>query len=113
VYLVEHPKTGAIKVGVASGDARVNGHVGRKYQLVAQWLGLTHARAHEVEQQVITFWRDNGWPRVEAAPKDGRTETTGNEHLPVTLAWVAQLLGPVVGIGNQGAPPEYAPPLPA
>ena len=93
VYLLEHASTGAIKVGIASGDARVIGHVGRKYHLVAQWLGLNHVRASAVEKQVIAFWRNNGWAQVEGAPRDGRTETTAAEHLSATLAWLTDLLG--------------------
>jgi hypothetical protein len=30
--------------------------------------------------------------QVDATPKDGRTETVSNEHLPETLAWLARLL---------------------
>jgi len=93
VYLLEHARAGAIKVGVASGDARVVGHAGRKYHLVAQWLGLNHVRASAVEKQVIAFWRNNGWAQVEGAPRDGRTETTAAEHLSATLAWLTDLLG--------------------
>jgi len=94
VYLVEHAAAGAIKVGVSSVDGRVNRHVGRGYQLVAQWVGLTHTGAREVEDQVKEFWQRNGWPQVAAAPKDGRTETAGIEHLRDTLDWMTGLLGP-------------------
>jgi len=93
VYLVKHESTGAIKVGVSSGDSRVKRHAGRGYELVAQWLGLTHAGAHEVEDQVKAWWRDHGWPPVAAAPKDGRTETAGLEHLGDTQAWMIDRLG--------------------
>ncbi len=97
VYLLEHAETQAIKVGVASGAGPVNVHVGRGYQLVAQWLGLTHARAAEVEKQAHAFWRRNGWQAVQAAPKDGRTETTSNEHQLATRTWMTDRLGPGAG----------------
>jgi len=94
VYLVKHVATGAIKVGIASGDARVNAHVGRGYELVVQWLGMTHARAREVETQAHAWWRAKGWQAVDAAPKDGWTETAGMQHLSDTRAWMSNLLGP-------------------
>jgi hypothetical protein len=94
VYLLKHASTGAIKVGVSSGGRRVNVHVGRGYELVEQWLGLTHARAAEVEKQAHAFWRRNGWPAVAAAPKDGWTETAGLQHLGATRTWMSDLLGP-------------------
>lgn len=93
VYLVGHAGAGAIKVGVASGEGRVNTHRGHGYARVACWEGLAHHRALEVEAAVIAFWRDNGWPQVDAAPKDGRTETTSNDHQSATLAWLTDRLG--------------------
>jgi len=44
VYLLVHP-VGAIKVGIASGDSRVRGHVGRGYRVVTEWRDLSHDRA--------------------------------------------------------------------
>jgi len=94
VYLVKHVATGAIKVGVSSVDGRVNVHVGHGYKLVAQWLGLTHTQAREVEKAAHAFWRDRGWPAVADAPKDGWTETVGLEHLGDTQIWMTARLGP-------------------
>ena len=91
VYLLLHP-SGAIKIGVASGQGRVKGHLGRGYILVAEWLGLTHERAAESEKLCILFWRSQGWTQIDASPKDGRTETTSSEHLTETLAWLNSLI---------------------
>ena len=89
-YLLQHV-LGAIKIGVASGDARVRRHLQSGYRLVGQWQGLGHEQALLTEQQCIGFWRSRGWSQVDAAPKDGRTETTSSEHLPETLAWLNAL----------------------
>jgi len=92
VYLLVHPGGAAIKVGVASGNGRTRRHFGSGYRLVAQWAGLTHSQAATAERQVITFWRLLGWPQIEAAPKDGRTETAASTHLTETLAHLTDLL---------------------
>jgi len=91
VYLLLQPLI-SVKVGVASGESRVRRHLARGYQLVTEWRGLTHTQARDVERQTIAWWRSQGWPQVEAAPKDGRTETTSSEHLDATLAWIEGLL---------------------
>ncbi len=40
VYLLHHPETGAVKIGVASGNARVRQLCDQGYVLVSHWLGL-------------------------------------------------------------------------
>lgn len=92
MYLVLHPISHAIKVGIASNGGRVRSHVGRGYQMVEQWQGLKGAQAKSIEQGCIAWWRTQGWLQVAAAPELGRTETTSSEHLPETLAWLTSQL---------------------
>jgi hypothetical protein len=56
---------------------------------VGQPQRLEHAQAASIETQTIAYWRAQGWPQIDVAPKDGRTETTSSEHLAETLAWLA------------------------
>jgi len=63
-----------------------------RHSFHAQTDDLSHIQAAETEGQVIAFWRAHGWPQVDATPKDGRTETTSSDHLPETLAWLAEVL---------------------
>jgi hypothetical protein len=97
VYLVLHESAEAIKIGVASGEGRVRGHERRGYSLVAQWVGLSHESARGIEGAILSFWRSNGWERVESSPKDGRTETISVCHLASTLDQL-RVLG--VGVGE-------------
>ena len=53
VYLLLHPAAGAVKVGVTGADARVRGHAGRGYRLVAQWTGLDYDAALAAERAVL------------------------------------------------------------
>jgi len=94
VYLLEHAQAHALKVGVASSDKRVKTHIRSRYAVVAQWRGLEHTTALAAEKAILAFWRTNGWPSVAAAPRDGITETASVEHLAVTRAQLAALLGP-------------------
>lgn len=94
VYLLEHAQAHALKVGVASSDKRVKTHIRSRYAVVAQWRGLEHTTALAAEKAILAFWRTNGWPPVAAAPRDGITETASLEHLAVTRAQLAALLGP-------------------
>jgi hypothetical protein len=96
VYLLAHP-VGAIKVGIASGGARLRGHVGRGYRIVTEWWDLSHDQAVAAERQAIAYWRAQGWPQVDAAPKSGRTETCSSVHLSETRAWLAKLLDGAYG----------------
>lgn len=94
VYLLEHPASGAIKVGVAGVDARVRRHLKRGYQLVAQWTGLEHSVTREAEVTTIAGWRTQGAGPVMSAPKDGRTETASSSLRDATVAALTALLGP-------------------
>lgn len=93
VYLLAHPATGAVKVGIASGDSRVRKHTGRGYRLVAQWTGQAHEDAAAAERCVLERWRSLGIEPVAAAPRDGRTETAPALHLADTHEHFEQLLG--------------------
>lgn len=73
---------------MASGEGRVTGHNRRGYELVAEWRDLEHSQSTSVERECIAWWRSQGWPRIDAAPKDGHTETTSSKHMAETLAWL-------------------------
>ena len=96
VYLLRHERSAAVKVGVARGSSRVAKHQRAGYQLVAQWQHLGHQAAYDTEQQTISWWRSNGWEQVDAAPADGRTETTELVHVAETLSWLVERLGATV-----------------
>ena len=93
VYLLVHEAAKALKVGIASGDYRVLAHCARDYQLVAEWAGLSHDQARRVERAVLMYWKEHGWAPVQAAPKDGRSETVPAEHLVETRRLLNELLG--------------------
>jgi hypothetical protein len=93
VYLLVHPTAGAVKVGVTGSDARVRGHAGRGYRLVAQWTGLEHEAALAAERAVLACWRTGGLEPVAAAPRNGRTETAPIAQLAATRAHLGLLLG--------------------
>lgn len=93
LYLLHHPEAACIKVGIASGTARVRRHEGRGYRLVHEWTGLDHDKAISLELAVLAWWRSLGWQPVSDAPMDGRSETTGSERLSVTHEWLSDALG--------------------
>jgi hypothetical protein len=83
----------AIKIGIASSDARVRGHLAHDYLLVEQWCGLGHDQARAVERTVLSTWRQAGWEPMVDVPSDGRTETAAFVHLEATRAQLRSLLG--------------------
>lgn len=93
VYLLAHRNMQAIKIGIASSDARVRGHLAHDYLLVEQWCGLGHDQARAVERTVLSTWRQAGWGAMVDVPPDGRTETAAFVHLEATRAQVRNLLG--------------------
>jgi hypothetical protein len=93
VYLLHHPETGAVKIGVASGDARVRQLCDQGYVLVAHWLGLAHSVAVATERTVLKSWRGAGVEHVQEAPRSGRTETAPAAHLWPTYRRLHDLLG--------------------
>jgi len=93
VYLLHHPGVGAVKVGVASGNARVRQLRDQGYVLVSQWLGLAHPVAVAAERMVLRWWRQAGVSPVPDAPSSGRTETAPAEHLWSTHRALSDLLG--------------------
>lgn len=93
VYLLEHCGARAVKVGVASGPARVRLHQSRGYRLVAQWSGLDHQSASAAEREVIGSWRTAGWLPVRECPSDGRTETAPAHALSASLSRLTTRLG--------------------
>lgn len=88
VYLLRHREVRCLKVGVASTSERVTDHLRRGYELVDEWLDLSHSQAVFLEHAVLSWWRSQGWSLVAGAPKDGRTETCSDEHLRETLSYV-------------------------
>lgn len=93
VYLMAHPGCGALKVGVASGPARVRLHGARGYELIAHWTGLEHHVARAAESDVLAWWRAQGWSAHPSAPMDGRTETTALAHAERTRRRLRARLG--------------------
>jgi len=71
VYLMHHP-AGIIKVGIASGDARVKHHLRRGYQLVNTW----HLSNHDAINRRTTNDRVVEVPRMAA----DRHSTEGRPH---------------------------------
>lgn len=59
---------------------------------MAEWRDLEHDAARMTERAVVAWWREHGWGPMETAPRDGRTETTSDEHLQETLAYLTAIL---------------------
>jgi hypothetical protein len=93
VYLIVHEESGAIKVGIASGEGRWATHRRNDYRQFAEWGDLTHDTARSTETAILEFWEDQGWPLIEEAPLDGRTETASLQHLRATHARLVEVLG--------------------
>jgi len=93
VYLLAHRNMQAIKIGIASSEARVRGHLAHDYLLVEQWCDLGHDQARAVERTVLFTWRQAGWEPMGDVPSDGRTETAAFVHLEATRTQLRSLLG--------------------
>jgi recombinational DNA repair protein (RecF pathway) len=80
LYLIRHLGFGAIKVGIAGQESnRITQHVQLGWDLLEVWDFDVGEDAYEVEQRVISWWRDDlGFGQAldkETMPQRGWTET--------------------------------------
>ena len=120
LYLIEHSRLDALKIGVASDDSpRIADHENRGWQLVDSWWFPHLTDAYVIEELILDRWRNlyRTLPRVarEQMPQKGFTETMARTSdavheirrfvreqceerlVPVSAeAWLMQGLQPVV-----------------
>lgn len=104
VYVVHHPKLGAVMVGVSGGDGtkRLESHALHGWSTKEAWRGIDPDVAFAVEQRVIAQWRHRGLaPAIRASqmPQGGATETVSHHSVTVAeaVAQVRQALTDVPG----------------
>ena len=94
VYLAIHTRSGAIKVGIASGPERMKSHIGRGYRLFAQWEAVSSDECKRIESMVKRHWCTKNWNPVARAPHDGHTETARRAYAAQSYQLIRMELGP-------------------
>ncbi|HTT54176.1 MAG TPA: hypothetical protein VMH35_22525 [Streptosporangiaceae bacterium] len=77
-YIVEHDEYAALKWGIANVEKRIAQHVAQGWRLVARWNFVLTEDAWEIERQVKSWVRNQGFPPAVSADQmkyRGHTET--------------------------------------
>jgi hypothetical protein len=87
LYLVEHDEHAALKWGIANIEQRIVQHVSQGWRLVARWDFELTRDAWEIERQVKSWVRSQGFPSALSADQmkyRGHTETVLTEDVSFT-----------------------------
>ena len=86
IYLIRHPESRALKVGITSLGAktqRIRQHQRNGWQQVAIWTTESLLVAREIEKTIVRWWRDDLGlgPAVLTGSRDGISETVSASRI--------------------------------
>ena len=98
LYIVEHDEYAALKWGIANIEQRIAQHVAQGWDLVARWNFDLTGDAWEIERQVKSWVRNQGFPAAVSADQmkyRGHTETvlTNDVSIMELKGYIVSLVG--------------------